>query len=381
MDPTGATARRFPLIARARPRCLPLPARLRAVEDLAQAAEREAYRGLASSAFNQAALLASDVGLPGLARQWCHQHANAYLQASPLSGMDAIRGLEPLVNLARLYIRAGHADQGHQLILALYHAISEGSTARIDGITVPAQLTATRSDHDEVRQWLWRVTIADGTRALTSAGRWQDAFAHLQRHRGVGNRMLDGRQVAVVTRMTTGDCAGARSLIVSTQPGELWENAVTACLAALCRSPGQHASEQDIGAMVDRCRQVDAQATLIAFRTRLLLSVLDAAYPLTHPGVAALTVSVASQILDLEDGYAARELLSHSLCVSRLNDNQIQRLADTVAACALGHQAMAPEIEASLRAPLNNCGAIIAQALADPEILREPERRAGRRVR
>jgi hypothetical protein len=364
MDPTGATARRFPLIARPRPRCLPLPARLRAIENLAQAAQREAYRGLASSAFNQAALLASDLGLPGLARQWCRQHATAYLRASPLGGMDAIRGLEPLVNLARLQIRARHADQGHQLLLALYRAVSEGSTAEIDGISLPAHLTATRPDQAEVRQWLWRVIVADGTRALTSAGRWQDALTHLQRHRGVGNRMLDGRQVAVLTRMTTGDCSGARRLLVSTQPGEPWENAVTACLTALCHSPRQHASEQDIDALVDRCRQVDLEPTLIAFRTRLMLSVLDATYPLNHPGVNTLTASVASQILDLEDGYAAREVLSHSLCTSRLNDNQNQRLADTVAACALGHQAMAPEIQASLRAPLNNCRAIIVQTIA-----------------
>jgi len=28
------------------------------------------------------------------------------------------------------------------------------------------------------------------------AGHWQDALAHLQRHHGIGQRMLDGRQVA-----------------------------------------------------------------------------------------------------------------------------------------------------------------------------------------
>ena len=87
----------------------------------------------------------SDLGLPELARQWCHQ-ATAYLNQYPLSGMDAIRGLEPLVNLARLDIRAslqigeyapdlidqvGHITNGDvpedvkiDLEITVYHAIA-----------------------------------------------------------------------------------------------------------------------------------------------------------------------------------------------------------------------------------------------------------------
>jgi hypothetical protein len=65
----------------------------------------------------------------------------------------------------------------------------------VDGITVPTDLTATQADRDEVRQWLWRVILADGARALITAGHWKEALAHVQRHHGVGERMLDGRQV------------------------------------------------------------------------------------------------------------------------------------------------------------------------------------------
>lgn len=102
MDPHGPTAQRFPLIARFRPACLPLTARVRALTALANAADRQDDQGLASAAFNQSALVASDVGLPEWARALCHQHADAYLQACPLPGMAAIRALEPVVNLARL---------------------------------------------------------------------------------------------------------------------------------------------------------------------------------------------------------------------------------------------------------------------------------------
>jgi hypothetical protein len=112
MDPHGPIAQRFPLVARFRPPCLPLPERVRGLVELADTAVKKSDQGLASAAYNQAALIASDLGLPDLAREMCHQHAAAYLHACPLSGMSAIRGLEPVVNLARLQIRASHTDEG-----------------------------------------------------------------------------------------------------------------------------------------------------------------------------------------------------------------------------------------------------------------------------
>lgn len=111
MDPHGPIAQRFPLVARFRPACLPLPERVGRLVDLAQTAVKKGDQGLASAVYNQAALIASDLGLPGLARQMCHQHAAAYLDACPLPGMSAIRGLEPVVNLARLQIRAATATR------------------------------------------------------------------------------------------------------------------------------------------------------------------------------------------------------------------------------------------------------------------------------
>jgi hypothetical protein len=171
MDPHGPIAQRFPLVARFRPACLPLPERIRALLDLADTAVKETNQGLASAVYNQAALIASDLDLPDLAREMCHQHAAAYLHACPLPGMSAIRGLEPVVNLARLQIRAGHADEGRQRLLNLHKAVETGTAARFEGVNVPADLTATGEDRQEVRAWLWRVLLADGTRTLTTEGR------------------------------------------------------------------------------------------------------------------------------------------------------------------------------------------------------------------
>jgi len=84
--------------------------------------------------------------------------------------MSAIRGLEPVVNLARLQIRAGHGDDGRQRLLDLYEAVGAGAAARFEGVAVPADLTATDEDRRGVRVAVG-VCPRDGTRTLTR-GRW-----------------------------------------------------------------------------------------------------------------------------------------------------------------------------------------------------------------
>jgi hypothetical protein len=131
MDPTGPTARRFPLLARPRPACTPLNQRVAELTDRAHAADRDDDTAAASAVHNLAALLASDCGLPDLARRWCHRHAEVYLRARPL-GAQATRGaLEPLVNLARLHIRDG--QRAFDLLEALFTAVT-GRTDTIDDL-------------------------------------------------------------------------------------------------------------------------------------------------------------------------------------------------------------------------------------------------------
>lgn len=83
MDPNGPIAQRFPLIYRFRPACLPLSRRVHGLVELAEAAAAKEDQGLASAVYNQAALIASDLALPDLARKMCHQHATTYLNATP----------------------------------------------------------------------------------------------------------------------------------------------------------------------------------------------------------------------------------------------------------------------------------------------------------
>lgn len=366
MDPYGPTALRFPLVARFRPACLPLPLRVQALADLADRAERQDEQGLASAFFNQSALLASDLGLPFLAAEMCHRHARVFLAASPLTAASAIRGLEPLVNLARLQIRAGNTDDGRQRLSDLYEAVGAGQSAVFEGIAVPARLTSTEEDRQEVRGWLWRVLLADGTRTLTSTGHWRQALAHIEQHRGVGTRMLDGRQVAVVAALAEGAAEAAADLLASTAPGDPWEQAVTDCLTALwLRAAGQEL-DSCLAALVSTYLTHETVPGLTVFDVRFGLTVLDALGTTDHPGARSVVDDLFRRTTAAQDGYAAREVLADDLFTQLATGGQAQQCRDLVHACGLDAGELSAEHAAVLATGLDTSEAVILSSLAAP---------------
>ncbi|MFI0912512.1 hypothetical protein [Streptomyces abikoensis] len=357
----GPIARRFPLVARIRPVCLPLSARVGKICEFADAGARDADPGLASTAFNQAALVASDVGLPDLARAWCHRHATAYLPARPLPKMAAIRALEPLVNLARLHIRAGRGDDGRRLLLDLFNAISKNTEVVLDSITIPAGLTRTEAEHHEVREWLWRVLLADGTRALTAAGRWTEALDHVEQHRGVGNRMLDGRQVALFAALASEDTQRTLHLLATTTPGEAWEQNVTSCLTALFHRHLDQPYEKEFVALSDAYQQREPEPGLAVFDARLGLSVLDAAEGAASEIVDRITNEMTIRAIAAQDGYAAREILTHSTARGRMPKHEAENLRGLVRSCGLGERALPTELHARLQVALEKSSEVVKQ--------------------
>ncbi|MEU2875346.1 hypothetical protein [Streptomyces sp. NPDC007070] len=364
MDPHGPTAQRFPLVARFRPACLPLPERVHSLIDLADTAVNKTDQGLASAVYNQAALIASDLGLPDLAREMCHQHAAAYLHACPLPGMSAIRGLEPVVNLARLQIRAGRADEGRQRLLDLYRAVETGTAARFEGVNIPADLTATGEARQEVRTWLWRVLLADGTRTLTTKGRWAEALAHIEAHQGIGKRMLDGRQVAVLAALVSGDTAWAAVLLADTMPGAPWEQAVTACLTVLCRREAGQPIDHHLADLVTAYSGRKTEPGTTVFDTRLGLAVLDAIGSAEAHVAHRIVEDLYRRTTDAEDGYAARENLAHPLFTEIATDQQVQNCRALVRACALGAGFFSGELRGELTAALRASDSVIRESVA-----------------
>ncbi|MEJ1202638.1 MULTISPECIES: hypothetical protein [unclassified Streptomyces] len=364
MDPHGPTAQRFPLVARFRPPCLPLPERVRGLVELADTAVEKSDQGLASAACNQAALIASDVGLPDLARALCRRHAAAYLHACPLPGMSAIRGLEPVVNLARLQIRAGHADEGRQRLLDLYSAVEAGTAAQFEGVAVPSGLTATDEDRHEVRAWLWRVLLADGTRTLTAMGRWVEAEAHIEAHRGVGRRMLDGRQTAVLAALTAGDTTRAAVLLADTTPGDPWEQAVTACLTVLCRRAAGQPVDRQVADLVTAYIGRRTEPGTTVFDTRLGLTALDATGATETPAARRIVDDLHRRTTKARDGYAAREILASPLATAIASGRQAQDCRDLVSACALGGVGRPRELRGDLVSVVRIGDRVIRASLA-----------------
>lgn len=354
MHPIGSTARRFPLLARPRPPCTALPARISALSALANSAARDDDPVAAAQVHNQAALIASDCGQPDLARTWCHRHARAHLHDRPYDARTARHALEPLINLARLYIRAGSGDAALDLLDNLDDAILKRTDTVIDGIPIPvAALTSTPARHAELSRWLWSVHLADGTRALTMTGRWHDAETQLGRRKGIGKRMLDGRQVAVVARITRGRHAEAHHLLSHTEPGEPWEDAVIACLTALARPAGEPLPVAHLDAMINRHRRVQPDPQLIVFRTRLALSIIDAIGDMDHPAAHNTASELICGVLESNDGYAGRDLLAHSGCTSFASTRQSEQLATVIHRSGLDRPlpgALSSQLEAALTA-------------------------------
>jgi hypothetical protein len=361
MDPTGQFARRFPLVARTRPACVPLAHRVAELCDRAREASRANDLTEAAAVHNQAALVASDCGLPDLARQWCHQQVNIYLRARPLGAQVARLTLEPITNLARLYIREGHGERAFALMDTLFTAVSSRIDVDVDGIEIPADLLDSAETHKQIRSWLWAVLLATGARALAAAGRWAEARARLDGYKGIGRRMLDGRQVAVIAHAVSGDTDSALALLADTAPGEPWENAVSACLTIQCLGASGSA---DLTPLLDRYHGLGTSTPgLAVFRTRLGLSFVDALGTVDDAPARRIAVDVIDYATSTQDGYAARDVLAHDGCRELLAHNQTRELTELVDACALGCGTLPATLLEDLTQALTSAEEVMARSM------------------
>ncbi|SBW22521.1 hypothetical protein FDG2_2765 [Candidatus Protofrankia californiensis] len=369
MDTLGRIAQRFPLVARARPTCQPLDVRIREVRELARTAAGQTGTDrlpLAAAAHNKAALIASDCGLPDLARSLCWQQYNVYLRARPPGAQTARYALEPVVNLARLRIRGGDGDGAYQLLDTLYQTVRSRTDAVIDGTPVSFRDLTGSEEHRTLCQWLWTVLLADGTRALASAGRWDEALAHTEQHSGIGRRLLDGRQVAVVARCVAGDPASACTVLEDSAISAPWEQSVAACLTVLCLASSARPASSAIAAMVEHYLGLTPAPELLVFRGRLGLTVIDLAGGVEQPDAAQAASRLVGEAVAAGDGYAARDVLAHDGCRARLASAEEQALSASMQSSGLGRGAIPADLMADLLSAVEMSQAAAARNLAIP---------------
>jgi len=312
-----------------------------------------------------AALIASDCGLPELAQALCWRPCHAYLRAQPLGAQPARYALEPLVNVARLLIRGGQGESAYQLLDALYQAVGSRTDAVIDGAPLSFRdLTSSDDDHNAVCRWLWTVLLADGTRALAAADRWDQALAHAEQRGGVGRRLLDGRQVAVLAHCIAGDPATALAVLKDSAISTPWERCVAACLTVLCLRSGAQPADRAIAAMVELYLGLQPAAELLAFHLRLGLTVIDLAGGVQQPDAAEATIRVIDEAVAAGDGYAARDVLAHDGCRARLVDSEEKALSTAVQSSGLGRHAMPAHLMADLLSAVETSEVAASQHLA-----------------
>jgi len=344
----GQIARRFPLVARPRPTCPPLTERVDEVDELARSAEQDGKLNLAAVAQNKAALIASDCGMPDLARSLCWRHTEIYLRAQPLSAQEARYALEPVVNIARLLIRDGDGHGAYRLLAELTQAAKAGGEVHLDGRSIRlTDLMASPEDRRQLYRWLWTILLGDGTRALVTVGEWEQARNNARQHRGVGNRLLDGRQIETLARCLGGNPEDARAFLDASDPTEPWERSVAPCLAALC----QHRAGGDVytttATMVEGYLDLDTAAELVVFRTRLGLSALDLAEP--QPAHAtAITGRLLWESVRCDNGYVAREVLAHPICRERMGPSEVEILRKAVRSAGLDRGDLPTSLERKL---------------------------------
>jgi hypothetical protein len=189
----------FPLVPRPRPPGLPLEARVAELATLATSAEHGNLQEKATRAaevLNKAALIASDCGIPALARELCHRQYDLLAQSAPLPSWAVRLAMQPVLNIPRQLIRDGHGDNARAVLETLHAAALSRATAVIDGMRIDfGTLTSTTDGRKEACTLTWTALLADGTRALAQAGRWKEAADHAAAYRGTGARLLDaGKQ-------------------------------------------------------------------------------------------------------------------------------------------------------------------------------------------
>ncbi|GHJ36680.1 hypothetical protein [Streptomyces sp. TS71-3] len=340
MVPAPVIASRIPLVRRPKAPALPLDERIIHLTGLTVAPAGASHHDLvarASGVLNYAALIASDVGLPDLAGDLCWRQHQVFADAGNLTGDIAVMSLMPLINISRLLTREGNGEAAYTVLQRLYRAAQKRGTAEIYGRIVDlSALIRTEADHRKVCEELWTTVLVDGAGALARIGRWTEAAQAMTAHRGVGNRLLDGRQILIMSLMERSLDQEARDTIDSTTPAEQWEDTVAALLRLHCRPPGEPVPRQELDAVLREASALIAtpDASIAAFQTRVGLAALDLARERTSPFVAPLREAMAD--VAVLDAYAARDVLNHAVARPHLASGQQQKLDAVLATSGIG---------------------------------------------
>ncbi|MBT8227333.1 MAG: hypothetical protein HKP61_05365 [Dactylosporangium sp.] len=272
--------------------------------------------------------------MPDSARELCWRQFDAFATAGPYEQATAKLALQPLINLGRLHTRDGHGNAAYRVHHSMFQAAKALTTASIDGREVDlARVVRSGDDHQAVVQWLWTVLLADGLRARCRAGRWSEVLAQAEQHRGIGERLFDGRQIAIVAHSAVGDHAEALRLIDTTTASTVWEQTVAACLTVLCRTWAGQPALSETAAMREAYLRLEPDPGHTVFHIRLGLT----AASLTSDArdLRSIGRTIERIVVEAADAYAAQDILALGGQLP-LAEHSASVLRETVRAASLG---------------------------------------------
>ncbi|WP_283135437.1 hypothetical protein [Rhizohabitans arisaemae] len=336
----SAIACRIPLVRRPKAPALPLDERINHLTTLAGHPDGASHHDLvarASGVLNYAALIASDVGNPDLAAQLCWRQHRVFAKAGSLPQDIAVMSLMPLINISRLLTREGDGDGAYDVLRRLYRAAQRrGTTTICDHEVDLSAIIRTEATHRKICEELWMSILIDGARALARGGHWTKAAEAMTAYRGIGNRLLDGRQIKIMSLIERGLDQQAHAMIDSTTPAEPWENTVAALLRASCLPQTQVTRQPELDLALQSVLDLIAppDSATPVFQARIGLTALDLTCDQTSPYAVLLRNTIVE--VAILDAYAARDVLNHHLTRSHMTNGQTQRLDAVLTASGLG---------------------------------------------
>jgi len=355
----------FPLVPRPRPPGIPLQMRIAELVALATSTDlgsRQERATHAAKVLNKAALIASDCGVPVLARSLCRRQFELFVQSAPLPRWAVKLALQPVLNIPRQLIRDGHGDDARTALETLYTAAISQTTAVIDGMRIDfGALTSTADGRKEACTLTWTALLADGIRALAQSGRWKEAADHAAAYRGTGARLLDGRQASILALLTDKQPAEAAQMVNQSNVAEPWEQTVQAVLRVLCQRTAREDTNPGIATMTDATltlAQVQVPGTAV-IRARILMTALTLAGEVTQAPVIREALITAANA----DAYVARDLLACQHANWPLTNAQRSQLQALVSASGLDAGTIPRHLLRQLTSATDRAGSIVAREI------------------
>lgn len=147
-------------------------------------------------------------------------------------------------------------------------------------------------------------------------------------------------------------------------PGELWEQAVAACLTVLCRRDAGYPVGRQLADLVATYSERKTEPGMTVFDIRLGLTTLDAIGSAEAPGARRIVEELHRRTTNAEDGCAARENLAHPLFIAIATDRQAQNCRALLRSCALRAGTMPDDLQGELTAALRASDGVIRESLA-----------------